>query len=267
MKEFGLQIFSIRDHFTTEEDTRESFKRMKEYGYTQAQTAGTYSYIAPEKFRALADEYGIKIIGTHYNWDLICNDVEGTVKYHNILGTKLIGIGGMPAENRASVAGVEAFIAKFNEMAAIYAKDGFVLTYHNHDFEFKKLEDGKTVYDHLMAGLDPVNCKFVLDAYWAHSAGIDVRDLIERLSGRIAMIHLKDCEAAITYELADGKTTRGPRRIEVGEGNMNFKGIIKTAEDNGCHLFVVEDEVYSTGESYDSVRISAANIIKKFLEK
>ena len=41
MKEFGLQLYSIRDHFTTPEDTRESFKRMGECGYSHAQTAGT----------------------------------------------------------------------------------------------------------------------------------------------------------------------------------------------------------------------------------
>ena len=50
MKEFGLQIYSIRDHFTTPEDTRESFRRMKEYGYSHAQTAGTYSYMPAEDF-------------------------------------------------------------------------------------------------------------------------------------------------------------------------------------------------------------------------
>ena len=39
MKHFGLQIYSIRDHFTTEEDTREAFLEMKKMGYSYAQTA------------------------------------------------------------------------------------------------------------------------------------------------------------------------------------------------------------------------------------
>lgn len=40
MKELGLQLYTIRDFMQTEEDIRESFRKMRQYGYTQAQTAG-----------------------------------------------------------------------------------------------------------------------------------------------------------------------------------------------------------------------------------
>ena len=40
MKELGLQLFTIRDFMRSEEDIRESFQKMRKYGYTQAQTAG-----------------------------------------------------------------------------------------------------------------------------------------------------------------------------------------------------------------------------------
>lgn len=269
MKEFGLQLYSIRDHFTTVEDTRESFRRMKECGYSHGQTAGTYSYISPEEFRALADEFGIELMGTHYNWDLICNDVEGTVKYHRTIGAKYIGIGSMPSGVRKDKAALLAFIDKFNEMAKIYVEQyGFEkLTYHNHSFEFVKLE-GKNVMDYLIEGLDPKYTAFVLDSFWAHVGGEDVRALLERLNGRVVCVHLKDLDPCYKYELADGKTMGYlPKRIEVGCGNMKFEGIIRTAEACGCRYFTVEDEHYSTGESYDSMRISAENIKAKFLEK
>ena len=48
---------------------------------------------------------------------------------------------------------------------------------------------------------------------------------------------------------------------------MKFEGIILTAEACGCQYFTVEDEHHTTGESYDSIRISAENIKKKLLEK
>ena len=41
MKELGLQLYTIRDFMKTEEDIRESFQKMRKYGYTQAQTAGS----------------------------------------------------------------------------------------------------------------------------------------------------------------------------------------------------------------------------------
>jgi sugar phosphate isomerase/epimerase len=266
MKEFGLQLYSIRDHFTNAEDTRESFRRMKEYGYTHAQTAGTYSYISPENFRALANEYGIRIMGTHYDWKLICGDVPGTVRYHRILGAPYIGIGSMPSEARSSKAALLQFIAKFNEMARIYKGYGFKMTYHHHSFEFVKLE-GKTIMDYLIEYLDPDCTMFVIDTYWAQVGGADVRALLERLNGRVADVHLKDLSACHKYLLANGKTLSNlPERIEVGCGTMNFKGIIETAEKCGCIYFTVEDEVYSTGESWDSMRISAENIKATLLE-
>jgi len=268
MKEFGLQLYSIRDHFTTPEDTRESFKRMGECGYSHAQTAGTYDYISAEEFKALADEYGIELMGTHYDWSKICNNVEETVKYHKTIGATYIGVGIMPSEAKKDKAELLLFIDKFNEMAKIYVEHGFkALTYHNHAFEFVKI-DGKTIMEYLIEGFDPRYTAFVIDSFWAHIGGEDVRALIERLNGRVACVHLKDLDPCYKYELADGTTIRYlPKRVEVGCGNMKFEGIIKTAETCGCKYFTVEDEHYSTGESYDSMKISAENVKAKLLEK
>lgn len=268
MKEFGLQIYSIRDHFTNPEDTRESFRKMQEYGYSHAQTAGTYSYMPPEEFKALADEYGIKLMGTHYDWNLICNDVEGTVKYHKTIGAEYVGIGGMPVPPRTDKQKMLEFIDKFNEMARIYVQHGFKgLTYHNHSFEFKKF-DGKTIMEYLLEGFDPTCTAFTLDTFWLQMGGEDICSVLRRLNGRVACVHLKDMEACHEFKLENGQTIGYlPERVEVGNGCMNFKHIIKVAEECGCKYFTVEDEIYSTGESYDSIRISAENIKAQLLDK
>ena len=264
MKEFGLQIYSVRDYFTTVESTKETFLKLREFGYSYVQTAGTYDYISAEEFRRYADEAGITVCGTHYSWTKISEDVEGTIAYHRTLGTKYIGIGGMPSTCYETMDNLLAFLDRFNEMAAIYAKEGFVLTYHNHSMEFTKLE-GKRIFDVMAEKLDPKNTSFVLDVYWAHAAGMDVRALLEELKGRVCMIHLKDGQACVKFILENGKSLRTLERIEVGEGNINFPAIIRTAEACGVEYFVVEDEIYSTGDSMDSVRLSASNIQKKFL--
>ena len=40
MKEFGLQLFSVRSTMDTAENIRMTFRRLREMGYTQVQTAG-----------------------------------------------------------------------------------------------------------------------------------------------------------------------------------------------------------------------------------
>ncbi len=279
MKEFGLQIYSIRASFTNAEDTRTAFRKMKEMGYSHAQTAGTYDYITAEEFAKIAKEEGIYFCGTHYNWDKIRFDVPGTIAYHKALGTTNIGIGGMPISARESIEALKAFIKEFNDIAAVYAKDGFKLTYHNHSFEFKKLEDGKTIFDYLIDGLDPKNTSFVLDTYWCQHGGIDVRAMIERLAGRIDILHLKDMESCHEYSFdtivvnENGKpeiktqSLAAPAIIEVGAGNINFKDIIPLAEKCGVKYFVVEDDRCIPEIYFDINKRSADYLKANFIEK
>ena len=96
---------------------------------------------------------------------------------------------------------------------------------------------------------------------------MDVRALIEEMAGRINILHVKDVQANYYYGEIDGEPYYGPQRIEVGYGNMNYKGIIETAERCGVKYFVVEDEFYSTGNPLESVRMSADYIKANLLVK
>ena len=259
MKEFGLQIYSVRDHFTNPEDTKAALLALAKMGYSNIQTAGLYDYISPELFAEYVREAGLTVCGTHYDYNKIVNDVEGTVAYHKTLGTKFIGIGGMPM-NLRNEAGLTEFIATFNKMANVYAKYGFKLTYHNHWFEFERLSDGKTYFDHMIEEFND-NISFVLDTFWAQYAGIDVRDIIERLAGRIDILHLKD----MTAERDKPDSYKYPM-VEIGSGVMNFKGIIETADRTGVKYYVVEDDRCLEGKSLECAKISAdyikANLVK-----
>ena len=267
MKEFGIQIFSVRDYFRDEEGIKHAFAALAEMGYKSIHTAGTYDFISPERFKSYADEVGIEICGTHYDYDRIINDVEGTVKYHEALGTKNIGIGGMPKERRGSEKELYSFIHEFNRLAEIYSKRGFKLTYHNHSFEFAKTTDGRTYFDHLIDGLDPNNTSFVFDTYWAQYAGVDVRRMIERLSGRIEILHLKDLEIVLEKDDNGTVTNNYPGIAEIGAGNINFSDIIPVAEKFGVKYFVVEDDRCIKDRSLEYAKRSADYIKKNLLTR
>ena len=256
MKQFGLQLYSVRDHMADEAGIKETFAKIAEMGYTYGQTAGTYDFITPEKFAEYAREAGIEICGTHYSWDKIRNDVEGTVAYHRALGTTNVGIGGMPFEARANVEVLNAFIDEFNACAAKYAEYGMKLTYHNHSFEFKKLEDGRTLFDHLVEKFDKNNVSFVLDTYWLQHGGKDIREMIETLAGRVDILHIKDMEACHRLAIG-GSAIDVPFITEIGSGNLNFKSIIATAEACGVKYVVVEDDRAVDVGSFDAVKKSA----------
>ena len=215
--------------------------------------------MSPELFAKYVRDAGLSVCGTHYDFDKIMNDVEGTVAYHNILGTKNIGIGAMPYDVR-NEKGLFEFIEAYNKASKIYAERGFKLSYHHHSFEFERISDGRTMFDCLVEGFDK-NINFVLDTFWLQYAGVDVRDMIERLSGRVDILHLKD----MTADRSESRNYPHPM-VCVGEGNINFKRIIDVAEAAGVKYFVVEDDRCPEGKSLEYAKISAdyikANLVK-----
>jgi len=254
IKKLGLQLYTIRDFMNDEEQIDESFAKLAALGYSEAQTAGCK--IDHVKFAELAKKHGITIVGTHIGFDEIKNDPEGTMKLHKLWGTTNIGIGGMPGPARESEESLKTFIKEFNESAELLNKHGFKLTYHNHSFEFRKV--GKhTMMDMLADGLNPKTTSFVLDTYWVQHGGSDVRAWMEKLAGRIDILHLKDMGI---------KDANPPQFItEILEGNINFDGIIPLAEQIGVQYYCVEQDI-CPGNPFDSLKISADNIKARYMK-
>ena len=260
IKKLGLQVYTIRSAMTDEASIDESFKRISEIGYSEIQTAGCP--VAPEVYGELAAKHGLDIVGTHYDWDAILNNYDETVRIHRLWKTSNIGIGGMPGDARKDYDALMRFIEDFNRAASLYAKDGFKLTYHNHSFEFVKIHEGKTLMDLLVENLDPATTSFVLDTCWVAHGGGDVRHWLEKLAGRIDILHLKDL---VVYYNKDGK--RDHTMTEIGAGNLWWDGIIETAERTGVKYYNVEqDSYFATGDPFDSIKQSR-DYLAKYMEK
>lgn len=251
---FGVQLYTIRDAMGTVEEVRESFRKLKELGYDYAQTAGCK--IPYAEFGALAKEAGIEICGTHDNYQKMVENTELAMEEHRLLGTTNMGIGG---HHSKTLEECEAFIKEANALAKKIAPYGFKFTYHNHSAEFLRYENGKTEMDMLAEGLDPEYVSFVLDTYWVQHGGADVRYWIEKLAGRIDILHLKDMA-----RIPDMPGEPRPERVkitEIGNGNLWWEGILETAEKAGVKYYVVEQDI-CPGDPFDSLRMSAEYLKK-----
>ena len=131
MKDFGVQIYSVRDKMTTPEGIRDTFRSLKDQGYEYFQTAGVPA-VSYEEYGRMAAEAGLQIVGTHDNFQLMCENFEQALANHKALNTKLMGIGGFhPQTGDLDVAAWEEFIEKANQVAANCAKHGMKFTYHH----------------------------------------------------------------------------------------------------------------------------------------
>jgi len=246
-KKVGLQLYTIRDFMNDEEQIKESFAKLKAMGYDEVQTAGCK--IPYADFGRLAKEAGLEIVGTHDNMQKMIETPELAMEEHKALGTNIMGIGGFAFSTAKEI---EDFIEKANKLAGIIYPHGFKFSFHNHSREFVTLENGKTAMDMLAEGLDPQKASFVLDTYWVQHGGANPVDWIEKLAGRIDILHLKDM--AIDMGLKQ-------YYCEIGKGNINFDKVIEAAERTGVKHLCVEQDI-CPGDPFESLKIS-----RDYLEK
>jgi len=248
MNEIGLQLYTIRDALADDNKIPEIMQLVKDAGYRSVQVYGDSE--TSKKLGSAAINAGLRILGSTGNFDEFFNNPNACMELHKTLGTNHIGIGGYWYKNLSDV---EEFIKKANQFARTLAEEGFIFSYHNHSHEFVRYENGKTAFEMLAEKLNP-EIVFVLDTYWLQHGGADIRYWIEKLKGRIEVLHLKDMK----------RTETGTTFAEVGQGNLWWDGIIKAAEECGVRHFVVEQDEWDK-DSLECIRISSQYLHQHFI--
>ena len=227
--EIGAQFYTLRDKCTNLEDFALALKKVAEIGYKVVQISGVCEY-TPEWLDEQLKKNGLRCVLTHYNAQEIKNSPLEVVKRHDVFGCKNIGLGSMPSEITEENA--VKFINDFKASAIAIRDSGAQLFYHNHDGEFARCSDGKWIIDKLAEGFAPDELQFTLDTFWVQHGGADVCDVIDKLSGRVKCVHLKD------FALVSGEQRMAP----VGKGNLNFPKIIEHLRNAGCEYALVEQD-------------------------
>lgn len=238
---------------TDEISTEKTLEKLLEMGYSEGQTADVKDY---EGFAKICKKVGFGVCGTHGNFAEFIADPDRAMEIHDMLGTKFIGIGGSGQKYRESLSALYEFIGLANEFAAKVNKYGFKFTYHHHSVEFGKLE-GKRIMDVLVEGLDPVTTSFTLDTYWVQHGGGNILEWMQKLDGRIDILHLKDMGIHEHDK---------PFITEIGQGNINFDPIVELAEKIGVKHFVVEQD-YCPGDPLESMKMSSDYIHERYMNR
>lgn len=226
MRNIGAQLYTVRNTLTTNEEIQRTLQAIKEIGYDSVQLFGPIELI--ENCARYAEETGLGIVGVLVDIN-ICEEQERKLfeicDQYNISD---IGVSSSFSECRDA----EAYIRRINAFASRAKNAGFTFSYHNHGYEFIKLDCGETAMDLFLKGFDAETVDFMPDTYWIHDGGYDVRYFLNQTKNRVNILHLKDMM----------RTEQGHTFTEVGNGNLYFKGIIKTAVDCGIKHFVVEQD-------------------------
>lgn len=227
--EIGAQLYTVRDYTQNLDDFAKALEKIAKIGYKVVQVSGTCEYEAKWLDEQLKKN-GLKCVLTHYNACEVRDNTIEVIKKHNVFDCKNIGLGCMP--NGATEENLNAFLKDFKSVAKIMNENGSQLFYHNHHWEFSRCSDGELMIDKIIKTYTPSELQITLDTYWVQYAGADVCDVVDKLSGRLTAVHLKD------FTVVDGEQ----RMERVGYGNLNFEKIIKHLKNAGTKYLLVEQD-------------------------
>jgi len=231
MGNIGLQFWSIKE--AAGEDLLGTIEKVAKMGYSGAQFAGFGDHTA-EEVKAKLDEVGMKAAGAHVQLDLLENQLEETLKFHETIENNLIIIPFLEEERRKSKEDYEKVAEILKDLGEKLHARGFTLAYHNHDFEFDVF-DGKTGFEIIFENTDPNHLKMELDCYWVTYAGHDPLEVIEKYADRVVSLHIKDQKA----------DTDGPNSIELGTGILPLADYVAKGKEVDAKWFVVEQEHFT----------------------
>ena len=235
---WGLNLFSIRNLIDTEEKFADTAKALKEMGYSYIQySGGPYD---PDRILRVSQESGLPVVLTHVPYDRIINDTDKLVEEHKSFGCDCIGLGALPLDALTDEQKFVDTVAAMEKAGARMQELGVSFFYHHHHFEFARFGD-KTFFDYMVENAPHIN--FTLDTYWLQYGGVSICDTIDRLAGRVGCLHLKDYK---TYKYDEGATAYKPIIAPVGDGNIDFKAVVRHALAAGTKHFLVEQDNAAT---------------------
>jgi len=248
-KPLAIQLYTIRD--AVAENLEKSLERLAQLGFKQLEIYGydgKFYGKTRSEFLSILKNIGLEVISSHHTTGIVhnskgtlLNDWEKSVEDLNYIGSKYMVCSYLFEEER-TLEQYKKLPELLNKSGEVTNKAGIDFAYHNHDFEFEKLED-KTVYDFILENTDFDLVKMELDLYWISKAGLNPLDYFEKYPKRFPLWHVKDMKAG-TKDFA-----------EIGNGTIDFKSIFEAKEKAGLKYWFLEQDS-SDKDIFNSIKIS-----------
>ena len=242
----AIQLYTLRA------DAKKNFygtlKKVKDLGYDGVEFAGLYRHTA-EEIRDMCADIGLVPISAHIPYVDMVADPEGILSQYALIGCKYVAVPYLSNEHRPDTENFPEVIKNIAMLGGVANKLGLTLLYHNHDFEFMKL-NGKYALDILYEEVTADLLQTEFDVCWVNIGGENPAEYILKYTGRAPVVHLKDFvgeKSEDMYELIgiEKKAPARPANFEfrpVGSGKQDFPAILKAAEKAGAEWVVVEQD-------------------------
>ena len=250
--QFGLQLYTLRDDLP--KDPKGVLKQAADFGYKQFEgfegDKGMFWGMKNTEFKKYLDDLGVTMVSSHCNTD---EDFERKAAEASEIGMKYLLRPWVGPQK--TVDDYKEYADKFNKWGDVCKKHGIRFGYHNHGYAFKQI-DGQYPQDIFMKNTNPDTVDFEMDIYWVITGGADPVEWLKKYPNRFRLCHIKDRRKTATPADEDAS-------VDVGTGSIDFKKILRVAQDNGMQYYIVEQERYDNSTPLKSAQADA-DYLKRF---
>ena len=244
---YGLILYTVRDEM--QKDPMGTLEKVASIGYEVVEAAGysdrQFYGMKPAKFKEAVESFGMKLLSSHNG--VTEDNVKEIAEDAAEAGLKYVI---KPSMTHDSLDDFKRGAEDFNRFGEIFNQSGIRFGYHNHAFEFEKIDD-MIPYDILLQETDPTLVTMELDLYWITKGGHDPWEYFEKFPGRFEIWHVKDM-----------KETGKQYETEIGNGIIDFKKIFFMKKLAGMKNYFVEEDNCRDFPTFESIQISL-DYIKK----
>lgn len=246
LAQFGLQLYTIRDVLPN--DVKGTLQQVSSYGYKQIEGyeggMGLWWGMTNKELKTYLDSIGLTMVASHCN---VSENLDRKAGEAAEIGMQYLIQPWLGPQK--TLDDYKKAADNFNKYGEVCKKNGIRFAYHNHGYSFEELE-GQVPQDIFMQNTDPALVDFEMDIYWVVVPGADPVAWLQKYPNRFRLCHVKD-------RLKNAAPGQEDASTEVGAGSIDFKKILRTAEENGMEYYIVEQERYDNGTPLEAAKKSA----------
>lgn len=191
-------------------------------------------YADAPRLKAALDGAGLAMPSGHMGLDLLQRP-DLALPLARLLGIQTVVCPWLaPNQRPADAAGWRALGEKLAGLARPFQDAGLTFAYHNHDFEFEALPDGRYPMDVLLAAAPGIAAE--VDIAWIVRGKADPFAWLERNGNRVVAVHLKDIAPEGQNAAEDGWADLGHGIVPWGR----LLPLVKTG--TGARYFIAEHD-------------------------
>ncbi len=233
----GIASYTFRNQWKN--GVPQTLDIIQKMGFTEFE-GGAPQGVSPGDFKKMLSDRGISIPSTGAGFEQMESDPQAVADKAKALGAKYVMVAWIPHDRgEFNKADADRAIKAFNEGGKVLKENGLTFKYHVHGYEFQPYGNG-TLFDYLVENTDPKYVSLQMDVMWTHFGGGDPVALLKKYGKRWVSLHLKDFRKGAPKDMT-GLT--GPENdVHLGEGELDFPGILREANKIGIKHMFIEDE-------------------------